>query len=141
MFMIGYERRSDRLMTSDEFIDWAMRQPSGRYELVAGRVVAMAPERARHNLTKIAALFALREGVKRAGLACTVYTDGMAVVIDRHHSREPDAAIQCGKQPDPDSAVLDAPLIVVEVVSPSSERDERVISSSSISRSAASGTT
>ncbi|MDQ3558822.1 MAG: Uma2 family endonuclease [Pseudomonadota bacterium] len=114
----------DRLLTSDEFIDWAMRQPSGRYELVAGRVVTMAPERTRHNLVKIAVLLALREGVNRAGLPCTVYTDGMTVVIDRQHSREPDAAVQCGDQPDPDALILDAPLIVVEVVSPSTERDD-----------------
>jgi Uma2 family endonuclease len=114
----------DRLMTSVEFIDWAIRQPSGRYELVAGRVVAMAPERARHNLAKIAVLLALREGVKRAGIPCTVYTDGMTVITDDHHSREPDAAVQCGDQPGPDALVLDAPVIVVEVVSPSSERDD-----------------
>src|SRR5687768_12639133 len=93
----------DRLMTSEDFIDWAMRQPSGRYELVSGRVVAMAPERARHNLAKISVLLALREGVNRARLPCTVYTDGMTVVIDNYHSREPDAAVQCGDQPDPDA--------------------------------------
>ena len=100
------------LLTSAQFIKWAAQQPSGRYELVAGRIVAMAPERAHHNLAKIAVLLALREGVTRAGLPCTVYTDGMTVVIDQHHSREPDAAIQCGDQPDPDSVVLDAPIIV-----------------------------
>jgi Uma2 family endonuclease len=114
----------DHLMTSSEFIDWATRQPSGRYELVAGRVVAMAPERTRHNVAKIAVLLALREGVRRADIPCTVYTDGMTVVIDQHHSREPDAAVQCGPQPDPDALTLDAPVIVVEVVSPSSERDD-----------------
>ncbi len=36
-------------MTADEFIAWAMQQPEGqRYELVAGEVVGMAPERAGH---------------------------------------------------------------------------------------------
>jgi Uma2 family endonuclease len=33
-------------MTVEEFVDWAMAQPEGRFELVAGTVVAMAPERA-----------------------------------------------------------------------------------------------
>jgi Uma2 family endonuclease len=33
-------------MTADEFIAWAMEQPEGEhYELVAGEVVSMAPER------------------------------------------------------------------------------------------------
>ena len=40
-------------MTADEFIPWAMAQPEGcRYELVAGQVVAMSPERAGHNESK-----------------------------------------------------------------------------------------
>jgi Uma2 family endonuclease len=48
----------------------------------------------------------------------------MTAVIDKYHSREPDAAVQCGDQPAPDSLILDAPMIVAEVVSPSSERDD-----------------
>jgi Uma2 family endonuclease len=40
-------------MTADEFIAWAMQQPEGQhYELVAGEVVAMAPERAAHGRMK-----------------------------------------------------------------------------------------
>jgi Uma2 family endonuclease len=101
-----------------------LRQPDGRCELVAGRIVAVAPERARHNLTKLAVAMALRDGVKRAALPCTVFTDGMTVVIDKYHAREPDAAIQGGDKVDPEALKLDAPVLVVEVVSPSSERDD-----------------
>ena len=40
-------------MTSDEFIAWAMEQPDGeRYELAAGEVVAMSPERLSHARVK-----------------------------------------------------------------------------------------
>jgi Uma2 family endonuclease len=111
-------------MTVPEFLAWAAAQPRGRYELVRGQVVAMAPERARHNLVKAAVFRALEDGVKRAGLSCTVFTDGMTVVIDNEHSREPDAAIQCGVATNLDSTILEAPLIVVEITSPSSERDD-----------------
>ena len=48
----------------------------------------------------------------------------MTVVIDNEHSREPDAAVQCGVSTDLDSMILEAPLIVVEITSPSSERDD-----------------
>jgi Uma2 family endonuclease len=113
-----------RRMTVPEFLDWASTQPRGRYELVRGEVVAMAPERARHNLVKLEVALALKNAVKRAGLPCTVFTDGMTVVIDNDHSREPDAAVQCGASADLDSMILGAPLIVVEVTSPSSERDD-----------------
>jgi Uma2 family endonuclease len=111
-------------MTVPEFLAWASAQPRGRYELVRGQVVAMAPERARHNLAKAAVFRALDDAVKRAGLPCTVFTDGMTVVIDNEHAREPDAAVQCNVATDLDSMILEAPLIVVEVVSPSSERDD-----------------
>jgi Uma2 family endonuclease len=111
-------------MTVTEFLAWASAQPRGRYELVRGEVVAMAPEQARHNLVKAATFRALDDAVKRAGLPCAVFTDGMTVVIDKHHSREPDAAVQCGVSTDLNSTILEAPLIVVEVTSPSSERDD-----------------
>jgi Uma2 family endonuclease len=111
-------------MTVPEFLAWAESQPSGRYELVNGEIVAMSPERAQHNLVKLDVALALREAVKAANLPCIVFTDGMTVVVDEHTSREPDAAIQCGIEVDLDSTILREPLIVVEVVSPSSERDD-----------------
>lgn len=111
-------------MTVAEFIPWAMAQPSGRYELVRGEVVAQASERARHNLAKLAAVNALDRAIKKAGLPCQAFTDGMTVKIDDFTAREPDAAVQCGKAIDPDAVLLDAPVIVVEAVSPSSERDD-----------------
>ena len=110
-------------MTVQEFLTWAAAQPRGRYELVRGEVVAMAPERARHNLVKAAVFRALSDAVARAALPCTVFTDGMTVVIDNEHSREPDAAVQYSVAVDLDSMILEAPFIVVEVTSPSSERD------------------
>jgi Uma2 family endonuclease len=113
-----------RRMTVAEFLDWATAQPRGRYELVRGEVVAMAPERARHNIVKLAVARALDDAVKRVGLPCTVFTDGMTVVIDDEHAREPDAAVQCGVAFDPNTLILEKPLVVVEVVSPSSERDD-----------------
>jgi Uma2 family endonuclease len=111
-------------MTVPEFLDWAVAQPKGRYELVRGEIVAMAPERARHNLVKGAVFRALGDAVAAARLPCTVFTDGMTVVIDNETSREPDAAVQCGVATDLDTLILEAPLIVVEVASPSTERDD-----------------
>ena len=74
-------------MTVAEFLTWASAQVRGRYELVRGEVVAMAPERAQHNLVKLEVVLALRNAVKRAGLPCTVFTDGMTVVIARSGAR------------------------------------------------------
>jgi Uma2 family endonuclease len=107
-------------MTSDEFIGWAMNRPEGeRYELVCGEVVAMAPERSGHALTKGRMFRDLAEAIEAAGLPCTAYPDGMAVEIDRTTVYEPDALVRCGP-PLPDEALkVTDPVIVVEVLSPS----------------------
>lgn len=112
-------------MSVAEFLAWAWGQPEGRnYELVDGEVIAMAPERVRHNLAKLAVARALQDSVRAAKLPCTVFTDGVTVKINEYTAREPDASVQCGVEAEPDSLLIDAPLIVVEVASPTSERDD-----------------
>jgi Uma2 family endonuclease len=111
-------------MKVPEFLAWAEAQPSGRYELVDGQIVAMAPERVRHNLVKGAVYLALVDAVRAAKLPCRVFTDGVGIVINDETVREPDASVQCGVEPNLDAMTLDAPLIVVEVASPSSERHD-----------------
>jgi Uma2 family endonuclease len=106
-------------MTADAFTEWAMAQPSGRYELHAGLVVEMAAERAGHNRAKRAADRALTAAIDAAGVSCEVFADGMAVRIDDGAQYEPDAAVRCGPPLDADATVYDDPVIVVEVVSPS----------------------
>lgn len=109
-----------RRMTSDAFIAWAMEQPDGsRCELVAGEIVAMAPERAAHSRLKGAIYAQLAEAIRAAGLPCEAYPDGMAVEVDAETVYEPDALVRCG-MPLPDDAVkVTDPMIVVEVLSPS----------------------
>jgi len=111
-------------MKVPEFLAWAEAQPRGRYELVDGEIVAMAPERVRHNLVKFAVARALDDAVRRAKLPCTVFTDGVGIVINDETVREPDASVQCGVEPNLDAMTLETPLIVVEVASPSSERHD-----------------
>ena len=117
-------RQSTPRMTVSEFLVWAETQLDGRYELVDGYVVAMAPERIIHNSAKIAVLDALRAGIKQAGLPCRVYTDGIGVAIADRHWRIPDASVQCGGSVDPYATMLPDPIILVEVISPSSARGD-----------------
>jgi Uma2 family endonuclease len=109
-------------MKVPEFLVWADEQRGGRYELVDGHIVAMAPERARHALVKLAVARALGDAIEAARFPCTVFPDGMTVVINENTAREPDACVQCGVEVNLDATTIEAPLIVVEVVSPSSER-------------------
>jgi len=107
-------------MTAEEFIAWAMARPEGeRYELDAGEVVAMAPERAAHARTKGRIFRRLAEAVEAAGLPCEVFPDGMAVAVDADTIYEPDALLRCGAPLTPDVATVTDPVVVVEVLSPS----------------------
>lgn len=106
-------------MTADEFIAWSLRQ-EGRHELVSGEVVAMASERVAHNRVKMRACFALDDAVRAAGLRCQVFTDGMAVRVDDFTVYEPDASVRCGGPLGDDETQFSDPVILVEVVSPSS---------------------
>jgi Uma2 family endonuclease len=110
-------------MTGDEFIAWAMQQPEGqRYELVAGEVFAMAPERAAHGRTKFRFARRFAEALESANLPCEVFSDGMAVRVDNETRYEPDAMVRCGAPVDDNATEIIDPLIVVEVVSPSSHK-------------------
>jgi Uma2 family endonuclease len=107
-------------MTVDEYLAWAEGRP-GRYELYAGEVYQMAPERARHAIVKFAAQTALAQGVRRAGLDCHMLPDGMTVRIDTHTAHEPDALVYCGQPIPGDALEVPNPIIVVEVLSPSTK--------------------
>ena len=105
-------------MTADEFIPWAMEQ-EGRFELASGEVVAMAPERAAHARAKAAAWGALRDAIRDADLPCEAFADGMAVRVDDATVYEPDASLRCGEPLDDDAVEFSDPVVVVEVLSPS----------------------
>lgn len=108
-------------MRADEFLVWAMTRPDGeRYELVAGEVVAMAPERLAHARTKLAACNALAAAIQAAGLECEAVIDGVSVQIDDETVYEPDALVRCGPALPGDALKITDPVIVVEVLSPSS---------------------
>lgn len=108
-------------MTRDDFRRWAETQPKGRFERVGGEPVAMSPERAAHVQVKTLVWLALARAVKAAGLAgCEVFGDGLTVEVDADTDYEPDALVNCGAPVPPDAVAAPHPVIVVEVVSPSS---------------------
>jgi Uma2 family endonuclease len=110
-------------MTADEFIAWAMQQPEGlRYELVAGEVVGMAPERVGHARFNGRVYVALEWAIRAAGVPCEAFPDGMTVRVDADTVYEPDALVRCGPALDDNAVEVIDPLIVVEVVSSSSAK-------------------
>ena len=80
----------------------------------------MAPERLSHTRAKLDAAMALRAALAAGGLACEAMTDGVSVRIDERTVYEPDALVRCGPRAPGDATGVTDPVIVVEVVSPSS---------------------
>jgi Uma2 family endonuclease len=102
-----------------------MDQPRGRFELLDGEVVAMAPERVAHARAKGTAWLALREAIGAAGVACEALPDAVTVEIGDATCYEPDVVIACGEIPG-DALAVPSPLVVVEVASPSNSRVDLV---------------
>lgn len=109
-------------MTSEQFIAWAMEQPeTEHYELYRGEVVPMAPEREMHAYTKSLIGRRLGNAIEQGGLPCTVYIDDFVVRVNGDTSFEPDVVVLCGMRPDPNALWIDDPVILVEVLSPSTK--------------------
>ena len=109
-------------MTTDEFIARAMEQPEGQHdELAAGEVFPMAPERGGHALANWRRL---TEEIEAAGCPCDAFPDGMTVSIDAATVNEPDVLVRYGSRVPDATMRLDDPVIVVEVLSPSTRSGE-----------------
>jgi Uma2 family endonuclease len=114
-------------LTVPEFLAWAQSQPNGRHELVRGEIIAMAPERWQHVEAKQRIFLALRDAIRRGGVACQAMIDGLAVVIDGDTSYIPDVLVNCGQPGAPESMIAPNPVIVVEVLSPSSGAIDKTV--------------
>jgi Uma2 family endonuclease len=106
-------------LTVEDYLAWADSQSERRRtELINGQIVPMPAERVAHGRAKSSALFELKRAIKAAGLPCEALPDGMAVPIDPHTAYEPDALVYCGDKLPPSSLIVPNPIIVVEVLSP-----------------------
>jgi Uma2 family endonuclease len=107
-------------LTREEFHRWAEGK-RGRFERVAGEPVAMSPERVQHVRIKSRIWAALDRAIRTAGLDCEALADGVTIEIDADTDYEPDAVVNCGPRLPPDAIAATNPVIVVEVLSPSTE--------------------
>lgn len=107
----------------DAFLRWADGR-DGRWELRDGRPLMMAPERAVHALTKYAAQESLKAAIQRSALPCRMFPDGMTVRISARTAFEPDALVVCPSPSDLKTMEIPNPVIVVEVLSPSTAADD-----------------
>jgi Uma2 family endonuclease len=109
-------------ITREDYYRWTEAQPRGRFELVEGEVVAMAPERVAHMRAKARVWRALDRAIASAGLSCEALPDGATIEVGDDTAYEPDAVVHCGEALDDDALGSPEPVVAVEVTSPSNSR-------------------
>jgi Uma2 family endonuclease len=112
---------TEQRMTVDQFLGWAADRP-GRYELFRGEVYGMSPETLGHADRKFAVCAVLRAAIRESALPCHAVPDGATLRIDETTAFEPDAMVYCGKKHSSTAIEVPNPVIVVEVLSPSTRQ-------------------
>jgi Uma2 family endonuclease len=112
---------AEKRMTVDEFLAWAEGQ-EGRWELYNGVPRRMPSERTGHIKAKYRVHKALERAIEKACTPCHLLGDGSGVRISQYVLHEPDALIYCGPELPDDALEVPAPVVVVEVASPSTRK-------------------
>jgi len=110
-----------RRMTVEEFLDWEDAQLA-RHELVAGEAYAMSGATLRHNEISLNVASLLRSSGRAIG--CRTYMADVRLRVGDDVVYYPDVVVACGALP-ADERIVDAPCLVVEVLSPSTRRTDR----------------
>jgi Uma2 family endonuclease len=110
-------------MTFDEFLEWERRQET-KHEFLDGVPVAMAGASEAHNI--IQANLLASSLTKLRGGPCRPFPSDMLVRTGTGKGRYPDMTIDCGPR-NPSNLVAPNPVIVFEVLSPETQREDRTL--------------
>jgi Uma2 family endonuclease len=116
-------------MTVDEFLAWSVTQPkeAGRFELLDGMVIMQQSQQWGHAKTKQNIYRALDRAIERAGLAYFATGEGPTVRIGPRTAFERDALVAPLPEPDDTALEINNPIVVVEVLSPSTARHDTTV--------------
>ncbi len=112
-------------MTIDEFLAWQVGKGQ-RYELVGGESVAMAGAKLRHDRVTGNAFSEIRRQLRTAGSPSDAFTADIGVRTSVGNIRRPDISVLCPPF-DEEATTSDNPRLIVEVLSESTERVDRLI--------------
>ena len=110
-----------RLLNVDEFLAWSETQPkeAGKLELLDGVVIVQQSPKWVHTKIKHRICLLLGDAIARAGVPFFAAPEGPSVRINPRKCFEPDALVAALPEPADDSQEVSNPIIVVEVLSPS----------------------
>jgi Uma2 family endonuclease len=105
-----------------EYLTWEAAQ-ADRSEFFRGEVFAMVGGRRGHG--RVVANLMRHLGNHLDGSPCQVFSENMKVQVNDDAVLYPDVFVTCDKNFSPNDAVFTAPLLIIEVLSPSTQRYDR----------------
>ena len=120
---MGHALRKPPMMTAEEFLAWEQTR-SLRHEFVQGEVFAMTGGVDRNNTLALNLVVALRQHLR--GGPCRVYAGDVKLRVEAKDSTfYPDLMVTCSALDLADRQIKREPVLVVEVLSPSTEAFDR----------------
>jgi Uma2 family endonuclease len=117
---------AQNLMTAEDFAAWATQRPEKHWELVDGVPHMQQSQSWGHADVKGRIYMAILRGVAEAGLNYSVGVDGVVVKAGPATVFQPDVVVFAGRMARSEIVAPD-PLIVVEVLSPSTARKDLTV--------------
>jgi Uma2 family endonuclease len=108
--------------TLEEFLGWEAIQPQ-RHEYWRGEVFAMVGGNRGHG--RVVANLVRHLGNQLDGTPCQAFSEGMKVQVGRDAVLYPDVFVTCDRTFVAEQAAFDAPILIVEVLSPSTQAYDR----------------
>ncbi len=115
-----------KLMTAEEFAVWAEMRPEKHWELFDGVPQMQQAQSWGHQEVILALYRSIYSAIKDANLDLSVGSQGLVVKAGPRTAFEPDIVVFPGKMAKTDS-VAPAPVIVIEVLSPSTARKDLTV--------------
>jgi Uma2 family endonuclease len=112
-------------MTIEEFLSWQTDQED-RFELVDGQPVAMAGAKLRHDRMAVNAISEIRRQLRATGSPCDAFTADIGILTPPGHLRRPEVSVLCPPF-DEEAMTSDSPRLIVEVLSESTARVDRLL--------------
>ena len=111
-------------MSPDEYLALE-RRGEVRLEYVEGAVIKVAGGGPEHNLIGANTLRSVGDSLETIGADCAVYGSDQKIAIAARLYRYPDVVVACGDIQIDTRDALQNPILIVEVLSPSTEREDR----------------
>ena len=113
-------------MTAEEFLSWAEARPEKHWELFDGEPQMQQSQTWGHASVKYRIARAFEEAIEAEGLPLSFGIDGIVVKTGPNTAFEPDVVVFAGQMGKADIVTPD-PVIVVEVLSPSTQRKDLTV--------------